>query len=69
MYFRVLEPVYIRSEGCSYKVGDKIYLTNERIEEYTEKLENNGERFTDYFEEVGEDYGATETIEDINKRE
>ena len=33
MKFKVLEPVYIRSEKRSYKVGDEIYLTNEQIDQ------------------------------------
>lgn len=66
MNFKVLEPVYIRSEERSYKVGDEIYLTNEQIEEYTEKLESNGEKFTDYFAEVGGVNEPTESTKAID---
>ena len=66
MKFKVLEPVYIRSEKRSYKVGDEIYLTNEQIEEYTAKLESNGEKFTDYFAKVGGVNEPTESIEAID---
>lgn len=69
MFYKVLEPVFIRSEGKSYKPGEKIEITEEQKELFTEKLEDNNEKFTDYFEEVGEGYGPTETIENFNEGE
>lgn len=66
MNFKVLEPVYIRSEERSYKVGDEIYLTNEQIEEYTAKLESEGEKFTDYFVKVGGVNEPTESTQAID---
>lgn len=69
MYYKVLEPVYIRSEGKSYKPGERIEITEEQKEFFTKKLEDNNEKFTDYFEEVGEDYGPTEAIENFNEGE
>lgn len=69
MFYKVLEPVFIRSEGKSYKPGEKIEITEDQKELFTKKLEDNEEQFTDYFEEVGEDYGPTETIENFNEGE
>lgn len=69
MFYKVLEPVYIRSEVKSYKPGERIEITEEQKELFTKKLEDNNEQFTDYFEEVGEDYGPTETIENFNEGE
>lgn len=66
MNFKVLEPVYIRSEERSYKVDDEIYLTNEQIAEYTAKLESDGEKFTDYFAKVGGVNEPTESTEAID---
>ena len=63
MYYKVLEPVYIRSEGKSYKPGERIEITEEQKEFFTKKLEDNNEKFTDYFEEVGEDYGPSDASE------
>lgn len=69
MFYKVLEPVFIRSEGKSYKLGEKIEITEDQKELFTEKLEDNNEKFSDYFEEVGEDYGPTEATESFNEGE
>ena len=69
MFYKVLEPVFIRSKGKSYKPGEKIEITEEQKELFAKKLEDNNEQFTDYFEEVGEDYGPTEAAETSNEGE